>query len=199
MHWDNPFAPPWLHIVLAYDIYNQAYVAWDGGVPYKLVSPDKTSDTLPLIYTGGYHLWTSNLYEDSSWHVSVPWSGIMYSGEQHPLLDVALANQGPNQVQLTWRPDLYGTWYYQILVYKDGAGFVDVVDGPSKFLGIDPWTFIDYGENPGAYDPTKANFFQGWANFTLPGPGTYTFFMRSVGWLPPYNTSDWATPVVIVP
>ncbi|OPZ07363.1 MAG: hypothetical protein BWZ10_02839 [candidate division BRC1 bacterium ADurb.BinA364] len=50
-----------------------------------------------------------------------------------------------------------------------------------------------------AYDTAKANFYQGWANFTLPGSGNYIFFIRSVGWLPPYNASPWATPAITVP
>ena len=50
--------------------------------------------------------------------------------------------------------------------------------GPS---GTTPWHFIDYGA--AAYDPAIDDFFEGWADFTLP-PVEYTFFLNAKAWDP---------------
>ena len=43
------------------------------------------------------------------------------------------------------------------------------------------WRFIDYGG--GGFDPTLADFFEGWADFTLPpNDDGYTFFLNAKAW-----------------
>ncbi len=190
--WANPNLLPSALLALVYDIYEDDYVVFDNlgaPAPFKSLDPAATSATLDLAYPGGYHLWVSNLYADLSWHVSNPWSGILYSGVPQPILDAAAQDLGGNTARLSWKPNLYGVWHYQIVIYKDGEGFITPT-GPSSSKGFDPWTFIDYGG--AAFDNTLASFAGGWADFGLTGPGQYTFYIRAVGWVPPFQASDFA-------
>ena len=195
--WTNPNELPGIIYSLSYDIYNQAYVDFGAGAGAFFPSlPVETSSTLPLASTGAYHAWVGNYYPNADWFVCpVPYTGIQYSGVPHTILDAAAADKGSNLVRLSWRPDIYGCWLYEFIAFKGGEGFV-AVDGPSAGMGFDPWTILDYGGL--AYDPSKASFLDGWAEFTVPGPGEYWFYLRNVGWLPPYLPGEWVLAHVVV-
>jgi len=191
--WVNPNETPWAFLSLAYDMYYNEWIQftqfnsefhWSGGTA--------TTDTLPLTFSGGYHFWTSTLYPDMNWFISPnPGTGISYGGVPHQPLDVAVEDRGGGHVRLTWKPEVYGTWHNQIIVFKEGEGFIPVGSPCYQYPEFSPWTFIDYPEY--AYDHSQASFFNGWADFTLPGAGDYTFFIRGVGWLPPYLLGEFAT------
>ncbi|MCX7014545.1 MAG: hypothetical protein NTW86_18675, partial [Candidatus Sumerlaeota bacterium] len=78
--------------------------------------------------------------------------------------------------RLVWDEEIYGTWLVQIIVYQNGVGWIQT-DGPS---GTSLWHFLDYGGL--AYDPAKASFLDGWADFTLPPGGSYVFFLNFRAW-----------------
>ncbi len=193
VQWTNPNLPPQNVLAVAYDIYEDDYVRFGpGGSMYYPADPAGTSVTLPLAFTGGYHVWLCNQYSGGESYFSPsPWTGILYGGVPHAQLDCSVESLGGGQVRLHWRPDIYGTWLYEIIVYKAGEGFI-TLGGPSTGIdGFDPWHFIDYGGL--AYDGAKASFGEGWADFVLPGSGDYWFLVRAAGWLSPYLESEWTT------
>ncbi|MCX7013159.1 MAG: CHRD domain-containing protein [Candidatus Sumerlaeota bacterium] len=197
--WTNPNELPAAIYSLAYDLYEQSFVEFPTSNSLLLPSlPTETSATLPLAFTGGYFAWTGNLYANSDWFVCPnPFIGILYSGVPHTVLDVSVTDLGTsNTVRLSWRPDVYGSWLYEIIVFQGAVGFISV-DGPSSGLGFDPWTFIDYGGL--GYNAAKASFLGGWAEMALPGPGEYWVYIRNVGWLPPYPAGEWVLGHVMLP
>ncbi|MCX7011152.1 MAG: hypothetical protein NTW86_01060, partial [Candidatus Sumerlaeota bacterium] len=162
--------------------------------------PWETSGYIPLNQTGAYFAWISSLYADWQWYPCPnPWVGIVYSGTPHTPQEVWVEDRGSLNVRLHWRPDVYGSWFQQIVVFQvtsvdPFAGDFISVDGP---CGQGLWQFIDYGGV--VFDHAKASFFEGWADFALPSPGAYWFFIQSAGWLPPYNpptTGPFATAFV---
>ena len=93
-------------------------------------------------------------------------------------------------MRLHWKPEIYGTWHWQITVCQVDTGFLPV-DGP---CGNALWHFIDYGG--GAFTAGQADFFAGWADFTLPANGAYWLFLRGASWLGPFDpptTGEYGT------
>ena len=94
-------------------------------------------------------------------------------------------------VRLFWDPEIYGTWHNQIIAFKItdlatlSGDFVET-QGP---LGTSLYHFIDYGEL--AFPPGTADFFEGWADFTMPMDGSYIFFIRGVPWLSPFAPGEY--------
>jgi len=196
LRWANPNTAPLAFFAMAYDVYEEEFVSFDGFGSALPVAPDATSATLPLAFTGAYHAWIGSYYPDGAWFVSDPMTAILYGGLPHAPRRVQVEPVlGQGQVRLRWKTDLYGVWHYQIVCYKHSEGFV-AVDGPSAALGIEPWTFVDYGGL--AFDAARASFIEGWADFRLPGPGVYTFFIRGVSWMDPHWGGAYGTATAFV-
>ncbi|OPZ18620.1 MAG: hypothetical protein BWZ10_01021 [candidate division BRC1 bacterium ADurb.BinA364] len=180
--WANYAKPPAQHLGFAWDIYTGTWVlgGWNNTLWHPFPLGSFLGD-IPLIHSGGYHVWISNQYADGAWYPCAnPWTGLIYSGKPHTALNMTAAQIGANQVRVQWKPEIYGTWHWQIIAWRDGAGWVNTT-GPS---GNSLWQFIFY--------PT-AGFLNGQIDLTVPSAGTYTFFMRAAGWLPPHPTGDYAT------
>ncbi|MCX7015778.1 MAG: hypothetical protein NTW86_25035 [Candidatus Sumerlaeota bacterium] len=198
MIWANPGPLPAQFLGLAWDIYAANWVnrgAYGGPwFPYPAVA---TEGDLDRGSSGAYHVWLANQYWDGScWFCPYPWTGIQYSGLPHTPLDVSVEDiHYPRRVQLHWKPENYGTWLWEIIVYRVGVGFIPV-QGPS---GNALWHFVDYGGV--GYTHGQADFLTGTAYFTLPADGNYWFLIRGAGWLPPYDpptTGDFAAAFVSV-
>ncbi|MCX7015333.1 MAG: hypothetical protein NTW86_22735, partial [Candidatus Sumerlaeota bacterium] len=195
--WTNPNPPPAQFLGLAWDIGAAAWVnrGWGGG-PWFPYPPAQLAGDIDLGFSGGYHIWIANQYGDGTcFFCPNPWTGIQYGGVPHTPADVSVEDFGARHVRLRWRPEIYGTWHWQIIVYQEGVGFVPV-DGPNANA---LWHFIDYGGQ--AYTPGQADFFGGTADFALPADGVYWLYIRAAGWLPPYDpptTGAFATASISV-
>ena len=197
MTWMNPYPAPAQFLGFAWDVYADYWVTqgWNG-TPWFPYPPAASEGDIDLAYSGAYHVWISNQYPDGSWYpCSNPWTGIQLGGTPHAPMDVWVEDLGDRRVRLHWRPDHYGTWHWQIVVWQENGGFIPVA-GPS---GNAMWHFVDYG---GAlYAPGQADFFAGWADFTLPADGAYWLFLRAAGWRPPYDpptTGDYGAAFVYI-
>ena len=188
--WSNPADPPEQFLGLAWDIYAQQWASRGAqGTMWYPFGPLACEGDMDLGFSGAYHVWISSLHWDGWRPAQNPWTGILYSGTPHTPTGLWAQSLSPFKIRLHWTPEIYGTWLCQIIVYKVGAGWIDT-NGPS---GNQLWHFVDFGG--AAYDPNKASFFQGWADFNLPFPyiGTYWLFIRGVGWVgPPYSVGDYA-------
>jgi len=202
--WTNPFDTPWGVFTSAYDMYNEEqmwFTHFDPPRYYAPYGPLETSSTLPIVFTGGYHVWAGNMYPDGSWYNSIGASDVIYTGPPHTPRNVSIEDLGDvtggRKARLHWRSDEYGTWAYQIIVFLKDVGFVEV-DNPcsEKFPFFGTWCFISYDEE--TYDEAKADFFEGWADFVLPDTGRYTIFIRGASWLPPYIEGEFGSAVIIV-
>ncbi|MCX7013785.1 MAG: hypothetical protein NTW86_14740 [Candidatus Sumerlaeota bacterium] len=198
--WSDPNSPAAQYLGFAWDIYAADWVqkGWNNTLwfPYPSLS---TTGTLEMDYSGGYHAWVSSQYSDGSWFPCAnPWTGIVYSGVPHTPSGLAAEDLGEGQVRLHWKPEIYGTWLEQIIVYKVGEGFITVSGATNRMYGgtFDPWTFVDYSGL--AYDTSQADFFAGWADFTLTAPGDYWFFVQGVNWLQPQRVGEFGTAFVSV-
>ncbi|MCX7015603.1 MAG: formylglycine-generating enzyme family protein [Candidatus Sumerlaeota bacterium] len=192
--WSNSWATPLQFLGFSFDLYAFDWVRrfWEGTL-WAPFPAGAASGDMDLAFTGGYYVWISNQYSGGNWYpCDNPWGGIIYSGKPHTPRNLVAQRQRSANVRLKWKPDLYGTWCYQMIAYKDGEGFIDTL-GPG---GISLWHFVDYGG--AAYGEYEASFSEGWADFWLPW-GTYWFFVCGVGWLPPYPTGDyvWASATVL--
>ncbi|MCX7011048.1 MAG: hypothetical protein NTW86_00525, partial [Candidatus Sumerlaeota bacterium] len=191
-------AVPFQFIGWAYDMYAEDWVQRGlNNTMWFPFSPRASSGDIVLHFSGGYHVWIASQGLQGEWRECPnPWTGILYSGAPHTPQGVRAqvkekAPDGggppnaPRQVELRWKPDIYGTWLYQIIVGRQGRGFVSV-DGPG---GDALWHFVDYGGD--CYRPQAASFKEGWAGFRL-APGEYTFFIKAKGWPAPHAESAFA-------
>ncbi|MCX7016665.1 MAG: formylglycine-generating enzyme family protein [Candidatus Sumerlaeota bacterium] len=194
--WSNSADPPLRFLGYAYDWYGVRWVPnAEGGALFHPFDASATSGQIDTGASGAYFVWIANQYASGGVYCCAnPWIGILYSGAPHaPLGALAQLKGGTPNVRLHWKPDPYGTWHYQIIVYRmEDANFVASA-GPG---GTSLWHFVDYGQV--GYSPGEADFFQGWADFSLP-PGSYWFFIRGVGWLSPFPAGDYATAHIAVP
>ena len=178
--WTNPPPLPDQILGLAYDIYAQQFIDFAPcACPFFPVLPTNAIATLPLPHSGGYHFWASNLYVDGEWLITQnPISNIIFTGTPHTPANatVQLLENTSVTYRLTWTPDLFGTWLYQIIVLDNATNQFIETNGPS---GTSLWHFIDFGA--AGYDPTLADFFTAHADFTLP-PGDYTFYLNAKAW-----------------
>ncbi|MCX7011801.1 MAG: formylglycine-generating enzyme family protein [Candidatus Sumerlaeota bacterium] len=186
--WTNGSSPPVQFLGFAYDYYASNWAQGGaGGTMWYPFPASATSGNMALGSSGAYFVWISNQYGDGWYACGNPWAGILYSGTPHGPSGVVTTRQlGAKNVRLHWKPDLYGTWRYQIIVFKAGVGYI-VTDGPG---GVSEWHAVDYGGT--AYSAGQASFSEGWADFTL-GAGTYWFYIAAQGWQAPYPLSQFAT------
>ncbi|MCX7012400.1 MAG: right-handed parallel beta-helix repeat-containing protein [Candidatus Sumerlaeota bacterium] len=185
--WTDSNQPPAQYLAFAYDFYKKEWVSkWNGAMwlPFPWYVG---AGTMNLGASGAYAVWISNQYADGDWYCcNNPWVGILYSGTPHTplgpenLTTPTLENRGGRQVRLNWGPEIYGTWMAQIAIYQNGVGWITPADGPSTYPQGAPWTFIDYGGL--VYDASKASFFEGWADFTLPDAGSFVFYLNFKAW-----------------
>ncbi|MCX7012549.1 MAG: hypothetical protein NTW86_08305 [Candidatus Sumerlaeota bacterium] len=191
---DRNFAPS-QYLGLAYDVYAGAWVekGWNNTLWFPF-PPDAVKGDLGVVQSGAYFAWISSQHFSPQYlwlPCANPWVGILYSGTPHTPADVSAEDRGGGIARLHWRPEIYGTWHDQIIVYKVGPEWIPT-NGPSGDGLL--WHFIDYGG--GGFQAGRANFFEGWADFILPGPGDYFFYIRGASWLPPYappTTGEFAT------
>ncbi|MCX7016495.1 MAG: hypothetical protein NTW86_28715, partial [Candidatus Sumerlaeota bacterium] len=124
----------------------------------------------------------SSQWPDGQWEPCLnPQALIVYSGAPHTPTGLSVEDRGAGVWRLHWNPEIYGTWLVQIAVYENDVGWIAPLDGPSHaFPQFSPWTFLDYGGL--AYDSSKGDFFAGWADFTLPPGGVFTFFLNFKAW-----------------
>jgi hypothetical protein len=180
LSWSNAWAPPAQFLGFAWDIYEESWVlrGWNGTMWYPYAA-SATSGDLELGQSGSYHLWISNHYPDGSWYpCSNPWTGIMYSGKPHTPRDVSAQKVISRTVRLRWKPETHGVWHWQVIAFRAGQGWVPV-RGPS---GKQLWQFIVY---------PSSQFVDGSVDLIVPRAGTYWFYVRGVGWLPPYEAGEF--------
>ena len=190
--WANYALKPLMFLGLAYDVYagDWVYKGWQNSVWWPFYPPAAVGD-LNLGNTGAYFAWISNYYVNQAWAPCLnPAAFIMYSGLPHEPMDVQAEAVG-GKVRLHWKPDIFGTWHWQIIVLKVGAGWIET-QGPG---GLHVWHFVDYGG--AAYAAGEADFFQGWADFTLP-PGQYWLFVRGASWASPYPVGEFGQASITV-
>ncbi|OPZ15266.1 MAG: hypothetical protein BWZ10_01771 [candidate division BRC1 bacterium ADurb.BinA364] len=183
---------PAAYYAMAWDFYRGEWTLWNGGLPFMAIDPAASSAALPFGEPGAYHLWISALYGNGAWlPCPNPWTGVLFGGTPKTPEDFWVEPLGQNRVRAHWRPEVYATWHYQLLVYKGDEGWIDV-EGPSGFR---LWHFVDYPNQ--AYDPAKASFGNGWADFQLPSAGEYWIAARAIGWIPPYQGGPFASAGVV--
>ena len=197
--WSNAFQTPLRFLGCAFDLYDMRWVGLgtEYGIWYPFPSSAASGD-MNLGHSGGYYVWISSKYSEGwgDWHpCDTPWAGIIYSGSPHTPLGAwpEKLTSGRRDVRLHWRADIYGTWYYEIRVYKSGKGYIKT-QGPSGSSSL-----VHYIDYPGmAYDHSKGDFFQGYADFTLPSKGTYTFYLRPLSWESVYGADATPLPSISV-
>ncbi len=169
--WTNPNNPPAQFIGFAWDLYTEDWVerGTDDTMWYNFSSA-ATSGELDLGNSGAYFIWISNQYADSSWFpCENPAVFQNLGGMPHTPLDVATAVDGQD-VTLSWKPDMFGTWLYWIIAYDiDNEEWVEI-DGP---LGESVWQYVVYND---------ADFNAGSVNLTVPDAGDYWFFIGGMAW-----------------
>ena len=171
LSWSNPYDPVEEFLGFSWDVYAGNWVNAAGGGMWHPFAPDSTTGTLPLFYSGGYYVWISSQYSDDSWFVcNNPWVGILYQGTPHKPIDVSIEQLAPQRLRLHWKPDIFGTWHYQVLTFslKDGS-WVET-SGPS---GLGLWQF--------AFFP-QPNFLNGAMDLWVPRDGGYYLWVRGVAW-----------------
>ena len=192
--WENSHAPPAAFLATVWDIYVGRWVnnekLDDSIFPFKA---GMKSGHIKLKTSGGYHVSLSNLYEGGSirksmMHLSVQ----ILSGVPHGPISIRLENRSELKVRLFWKPEIFGTWYYQIIAYeiKDTAsldGQFVKTQGP---LGNSFFHFVDYAQR--IFLSGTANFMEGWADFTMPRGGRYLFYIRGVPWREPFTLGEYA-------
>ncbi|MCX7015839.1 MAG: right-handed parallel beta-helix repeat-containing protein [Candidatus Sumerlaeota bacterium] len=179
---DNGTSPV-LDLAIAYDVYEGQFAprGWAGTIWFPF-APAAVSGEMDVARSGGYHAWISRLWADGFWlPCSNPRTLIVYSGTPHLPSGLQAENRGDGVWRLHWNPEIYGTWLAQIIIYQKDIGWIAPLDGPSSgFPQLAPWTFVDYGT--AAYDPAKASFLQGWADFLLPPGGPFYLFVNFRAW-----------------
>ncbi|MCX7013263.1 MAG: right-handed parallel beta-helix repeat-containing protein [Candidatus Sumerlaeota bacterium] len=184
--WTSDGAPPLQFLGFAWDLYARYWVprGWNGTMWFPFPS-DAASGAMDLGLSGGYHVWISSQWTEGWLPCHNPWTGIEYSGAPHTPLDVTVADQGGLRVRLAWRPEIYGTWHWQVIAWQAGQGWV-ATQGPD---GAGLWHFLLY---------PSPEFLAGAAEFTMPSAGDYWLFLRGAGWLAPYPTGEWGAVFVSV-
>ena len=202
INWTHDFLTPAQFFGFAYDIYPGQFVG--GGLDESIFHQflaSATNGQIPLIFTGAYHAWIAAQYADSFEITQNPFTGIAYSGVPHVPSGVAIQAMETTgrDVQLSWNPDIYGTWHYQAVAFKISSfdpflGDFVQTDGP---LGTSLFHFIDFGQ--AIFMPGTADFFAGTADFTMPSDGDFAFFIRGVPWLSPFTPGEYGvSPVFMI-
>lgn len=178
MEWANYNSPPDWHLALAYDLLEQDWVRHpdlDYIIWWRYPS-DATSGTLGLQWSGGYFLWIGNAYAaDRTYFPCMnPDAFIIYWKEPHVPVDTVAVDLGGGVIDVTWRPDIYGTWIYWLVAWDVAQ------DAPVESLGpvgdatrTVVWHFVGYGD---------ADFMNGHTTLTLPDEGAYWVLMWQVSW-----------------
>jgi len=195
INWTHNFSAPTQFLGFAYDIYMGQFIG--GGLDDSIFHPflsSSRSGAISLFFSGAYHAWILAQYPGSiSFLRENPWTGIAYSGDAHlPRgVGVEVMEISGRGVRLTWAPEIFGTWHYQIVAFHVTdlgafAGEFVQTEGP---LGTSLFHFVDFGEV--VFLPGTADFFAGTADFTLPMDGDYVFFIRGVPWLDPLTPGEY--------
>lgn len=141
---------------------------------------------MDLGYSGGYYVWVSNQYADGSFHPCDDPKAVVLAGgaPPHTPRDVAASSdRGGRTVDLSWKPELYGTWLYWIAAYHVETGAWVETQGPA---GAAVWQHVAH---PVPQGPT---------NLTVPQSGSYWFLVLPVAW----DAQTWgeaAAAYVVVP
>ncbi|MCX7012754.1 MAG: hypothetical protein NTW86_09390 [Candidatus Sumerlaeota bacterium] len=179
---DSPTTPA-QYLAFAYDAYQNLFVekGWQNTMWYPFPVAARAG-AVDVGGSGAFHAWISSQMASGSWFPGpIAKTLIVYSGTPHTPTGAWVEDKGGGVWRLHWTPEIYGTWLDQIAIYQNGVGWIAPLDGPSHaFPQFSPWTFLDYGGL--AYDLAKGNFFNGWADFTLPLGPTYVFFLNFKAW-----------------
>ncbi|MCX7016915.1 MAG: hypothetical protein NTW86_30880, partial [Candidatus Sumerlaeota bacterium] len=171
------------YLGFAYDVYGSQFVqrGWNGTMWFPFGWWTRAGQ-LDVGQTGAYFAWISSQWPDGQWEPCLnPQALIVYSGAPHTPSGAWVEDKGGGVWRLHWNPEIYGTWLDQIAIYQNGVGWIAPLDGPSSaYPQFSPWTFLDYGSL--AYDLAKGNFFNGWADLTLPPGGSFVFFLNFKAW-----------------
>ncbi len=188
LQWNNAAAkPPNRMWALAYDTYARAWVDRHGS-PWQSVVLQNGFVDIWLGHSGAYHVWTANHYTEPNEEIHIsqnPWTGILFGNQPHAPLDFELELDGWRRIQAHWNPDLYGAWHLQLIAWHASSGWVKTTASD----GTNYYHFFMYPED---------EFIYGTAHIGVPLSGEYTFFLRSVGWMPQYGASDWAVKSIVV-
>ena len=164
----NRMRQPQRYLAIAYDLYEEDWVS-SGTAPrwYEFGSTAESGD-IPLGASGAYFVWVGGQYEDGSWYECGNPAVLIASGKPHTPLEATAADAGSQNVQLQWKPDIYGTWVYWVIAYDIENGEWAELDGP---IGSSVWQYgLNGGDNFGAM------------TVTVPDAGQYWFFMGAMGW-----------------
>ncbi|MCX7015701.1 MAG: hypothetical protein NTW86_24640 [Candidatus Sumerlaeota bacterium] len=185
--WNHWYGAPTDFLGAAWDLYTGAWTP-PAAPLHALGNAQQRTGVMNLGNTGGYHVWVLAEYPGGVVvPTTTPWTGTVYSGVPHtPLDSTATALAQPLHVALAWKPEIYGTFQYQIIAFRAGTGFVSTI-GPE---GDSLWHFVTY--------PQTA-FFSGSVELTVPSPGDYWFLIRAVGWQSPDQASEYVLPFATVP
>ncbi len=170
--WINFADAPEQFLGFAWDLYTNQWVdkGWAGTIWYPFPS-SAISGRMNLGNSGGYHVWISNFYLDSSLHPAAnPWTGVVKNGKPHTPIDVRVSPVDENLVRIEWEPEIFGTWLYWIITYNLNTEDWVATDGP---LGESVWHYVAYGENA---------FTNGQVEIGVPARGEYMFFVAGMAW-----------------
>ncbi|MCX7015081.1 MAG: hypothetical protein NTW86_21440 [Candidatus Sumerlaeota bacterium] len=189
LRWNDPVETPSQYYGIAYDLYTFYWVERaPGGSMWYAYAPNYRLGLMDIGFTGAYFIWITAMYPDGMWYPCYnPAAYPQYSGTPHTPRNLTGSDIGAGYVRLQWDPEIYGTWHYQIIAFREGTGFVPTT-GPSGANQF--WHFVDYGG--AAYAPGTASFMNGWAELVTPQNGEYWFYLRAVGWPAPNTSGGYA-------
>ena len=163
---------------LVYDLYKQDLVLFNKvNVPSTWYPFENSpTDTLKLKNTGAYHIWVFSQDEAGAiYPCQNPWTGIIYGGDPHAPLDFTGQSLGKRQVQLNWKPEMYGTWIYWAIAYDLNTNDWVETEGSQD---SNVWQYVSYGSD---------QFNQGTMILTVPAHSSYFFFLFPMSWPQGYS------------
>ena len=171
---------PQYHVGCAYDLYTGQWVSdFSGSGMWYLFGGTDQVGQMNLGRSGAYYLWINSSYGGGGLYpCDNPWVGIISSGQPHQPVNVTAQNLGSRQVKVSWNPELYATWVYWLITYKNedpNSGWTSV-QGP---LGDSHWHYTGYGVSE--------------TTLTMPYDGTYWVFLFAQGW-----NGQWSAPAAVL-
>ncbi|MCX7015160.1 MAG: hypothetical protein NTW86_21840 [Candidatus Sumerlaeota bacterium] len=169
--WTKPYSTPAQFLGFSWDIYGGFWVPYGYGnsMWYPFASSLRRGNMV-LKNTGAYHVWISSQYSNGAVYACAnPWTGTVYSGVPHTPLGVTVESLGPQNIRLHWRPEYYGTWLDQAIVYCADEGWVDTKGAD----GLGQWHFTAY---------PSADFLNGATDFWVHKGGAFTIFLNFKAW-----------------
>lgn len=172
VEWTHSGSTPDQFVASVYDIYAEEWVAnSDEGTIWYTFDNDDNTGFLPVLQSGGHHVWVSSQYPDGQWLPSTNAATlIVQSAAMHKPTDVSTLLVWERTVRLKWKPDIYGTWTYWVIAYHIDSNQWIPLTGP---LGESMWQYLVNGDE---------DFDNGTVDLVVPEAGQYFFFISAMGW-----------------